>query len=134
MNALKNYSQKLIELDLFKKSNTQLFFDYENLQKELENLRIELQKEVKENGDVQDEFTKATRVERWHKYYSWDLFVASASKIEKKCLMEAGGVNVEINKDVFNECVKQGLINQDTKQAVFKEELSSVAVIIKHLI
>ncbi len=134
MNALKNYSQKLVELNLFRKNNAQLFLDYENLQDELKELEVELREEVKEKGDEQNEFVKATRVERWKKYYDYDLFVSRASKLEKSCLEKAKGIITEIRKDVFDELNKQGIIKDKTKQTCFKEELLNVAVIIKQKI
>jgi single-stranded DNA-specific DHH superfamily exonuclease len=128
---LNSYTKKLLEIELFKKENAQIFKDLENLETQKEELEKELHKEVKENGDLENEIVKCTRVERWKKSYSYPLFLANATDKEVNILNEFKGIKQEIDKPVFENCVEEGLISTETAQKSFQEELSSVAVIIK---
>lgn len=131
MNNLQNYSEKLLEMELFKKNNAELFQKLENLQEELNELEIVLKEEVREKGDRENEFVKAIKIERYKKYYDYNVFIRIAEEKEIKILEKAKGVNHEIKKEIFDELVNQGLINKDIKQQSFKEELISITVVVK---
>ena len=132
MKTLKNYSQKLLEVQLFKKNNAQVFSDLEKLQDELLELEAKLKLEVKKTmKDVENDVVKVSVSERWHKYYSYDKFYSYADKKEINILEKAKGFIKEIDKVVFDECVKQNLISRETKQACFEEKLLNKMVIIK---
>lgn len=132
MDNLKNYSEKLLEIQLFKTNNAKLFQKLENLQEELNELEVELKDECKKDGDMENDIVKVSRSERYKKFYDWDTFIGIAEKKEIDILEKAKGVNHEIKKEVFEELVSQGFIKPDVRQQSFKEELMSIAVIIKN--
>ena len=131
MNILKSYSDKLVELNLFKNNNAQLFQDFENLQDELSKLEIELKTEAKEKGDMENDIVKILVSERYKKFYDINKFLNSANKSEIQSLEKAKGIKREINKEIFDELYKQGLITVLTKQSSFKEEFIGKMITIK---
>jgi len=135
MEAIKQYSDKVLEMELFKKNNKELFAKYEELQKEKEELKKQVVEEIKTNRqDYEDDVIQAKFVPKFKKYYDINSFLATAEKPEYNALSKAKGIKTEIDKKVFEELYKQGLISQKTKQASFIEEPMSESVIIKELI
>jgi len=131
MNILKSYSDKLVELNLFKNNNAQLFQDFENLQDELSKLEVELKTEAKEKGDLENDIVRVLVSERYKKFYNIDKFLDSADKSEVQNLEKAKGIKREIDKKIFDECYSQGLITVMTKQASFSEEFIGKMITIK---
>ena len=131
MQQLKNYSDKLLEIELFKKNNSKTFNELEKLQSELEEAEKELKAISKETGkDIENEVVSVKVIESYTKFFDYETFFESATKLEKAALTKAGGIvtSQEINKDVFDECVKQGLISQHTRQMTYREELKGKSV------
>ncbi len=132
MDKLKSYSEKLVEIQLLKNNNAQIFADLENLEQEKDELEAQLKKEVKENGvDVENDIVKITVSERYSKFYNFVKFSLTASEEEVKALNEANGVIQEIDKDIFENLHKQGVISDNTKQISFEEKLLNTAITIK---
>lgn len=131
MTNLQKYSDKLLEIELFKTNNSKIFDKLEELDSELSKLEGELKIEAKENGDMENDIVKVTVVERWNKSYNYDRFLDLAKPEEQEALKKAKGIDIKIKKDVFDELIKQHLITEESKQMCFMEELSSTAVIIK---
>ena len=135
MQILKDYSEKLVAIQLFKNEHAQIFQDLENLESELDILSGQLKDEVKEKQqDQENDTVKVLYVEKFRKFYDYDAFLDFATHEEQKILQKSKGIVSEIDKEVFDECVKQGLIKVETKQACFKEEPLTPAVIIKNKI
>lgn len=130
---LQKYTEKLIELDLFRDCNKDIVNKIEELSKELEALAEELKNIAKEeNKDIENNVVKVSVIERWKKTYDYETFSIVAPEKEFQILKKAKGIKSEIEKPVFDELVKQGLISEETKQNIFKEELITKSVLIKH--
>jgi len=135
MKTLQDYTNKLIELNLFKKNNAKIFLDLENLENNLNEAELKLKEKVRETRlDIANKSVKVTVSERYNKYYDFTLFMKLANGKEIEALDEAGGIKHEINKIKFKECFDDGKISNKTRLAIYKEELGSVAVTIKKLI
>jgi len=135
MKELKNYTDKLIELNLFKKNNAKIFQDLENLEAGLKEAENALREKARETGkDIENKNVKVTVTERYNKFYDFSLFMKVAKGKEIEALDEAGGIKQEVDKIKFLECFNDGKISNETRLAIYKEELGSVAVTIKNLI
>jgi len=126
------YTKKFLEIEVFKTVNASTLNKLENLQKELDEIAVDLKEEAKLKGDMENEVMKVSVSERWKKYYDYDAFLAFAEDKELKTLKQFKGTKTEIDKVVLEECVNQGLIRKEVQQGSFKEELLSTAVLIKN--
>ena len=130
--TLNRYSATLVDIQLLKNNNAEVFKQLEILEQDRAELEIKLKEKIKENGvDVENDIVKITISEAWKKYYDYELFIGNASQEEVNSLVAANGVEREIKKEIFDECVKQGLISGNTKQSSFKEEQMTTRIIIK---
>ncbi|MCK4782077.1 hypothetical protein KAS79_04125 [Candidatus Parcubacteria bacterium] len=132
MNTLKHYTENLLRLELFKKLHAKTFAELGELENNLLNAKAILQEEIKQTKqDVENENVKVSYIERYKKDYSYVKFLELKNEMEYNALDLDGGIKTEIDKKIFDECVKRGDISRETKQFCFKEQLLSTSVLIK---
>jgi hypothetical protein len=126
---LQNFTDQLLKIELFKKNNAKIFEDLERMEYALEQLREIVKEKVKDKKiDVENDVVAVKYIPSYKKFYDFDLFLDSASKKEIEILKKAKGIEQEINRDVFNELVKQGLISLETKQMCFRETEGAISI------
>lgn len=128
---LKNYTNKLLQLELFKNNNSKLFDDLNQLQEELQKAEIELKEVAKEKGeDIENDVVSVKVIECYTKFFDYNTFEKEATKKEKSALEKSGGIIItkEIDKTIFDGCVKAGLISQEVRQKTYKEEFKNKSI------
>jgi len=129
MKELKNYTEKLAELRLFQKINMAIFEEYTKLEEQLSEAQKELKEAVKENKkSVEDDMVEVKYIPTFKKKYDFDTFFEVATDLEREAINKAGGLSNVVDKKVFEECVKQGLISLETKSKCFTEEAGPISV------
>lgn len=133
MDTLKNYTDTLLRLNLFKKLNAKTLSGLGELESNLLDAKALLQNKVKETKtDIENKVVKVSYIERYKKYYDYKSFLKIENEKEYLELEKAKGIITEIDKKVFDDCVKKGNISRETRLAIFKEELLSTSVLIKN--
>lgn len=132
MRELKNYTAQLIKLELYKKNHSKIFSDLENLESLYEEAKEVLRNAIKKTKkDVENDVVSVSYVPKYNKFFDYETFISSADKKEIQALQKANGIKHELNKEVFIECVKQGLITIETKQAAYREKELAPMILIK---
>lgn len=130
MESLENYTRAVLAIEKFKENNKKIFDELEMIEKAKEFCEKELRDEcIEKSKDIENAFFRVTVSERWKKWYDYSLL----DKKQKKEFLEKGIADISVDKLEFEKAVKDGAIDRELKQKLYREELQSKYVTIKSL-
>jgi len=125
---LDRYSQAILAIEKYKEEHKDVFLKLNFLEEAKIKTEWDLKEEVKESKkDLENAFFKVSYVERWKKWYDYNVF----NDKQKKQLLKSGIAKVEIDKSEFEGAVKAEKIPRSWRVLAFKEALLTKTAIIK---
>lgn len=131
--VLENYTKIAGEVADFKAENQAVFDEYDALLVQLQEAEIALKAEVRDNvkGHLENQFVRVVYSPAFKKSYDLETVLSMITPKQKSKLTELGGIKQEIDRVIFEDCVKNGIIGVEVQQEAFREEEQTPRIIIK---